>query len=195
MAVGDGIDETHPAGFARIDVVAREHHREGLLDADEARQQLGAAAAGQQAEHHLGQGQARLFMVGRDAVGAGQGHLQAAAHGRPVDGRHRRRVEGADPLDERMALIGESADLRRLGHRPQHLEVGAGDEGVFLPADEDDGLDPGILLNEVEDAVDGLQRLGRDRVDLCTRLVDPDDGNIAVFFYREVVISHGVREF
>ena len=35
-----------------------------------------------------------------------------------------------------------------------------GDEGVFLPADEDGGLDPGVLLNQVDDTADSLQRLG-----------------------------------
>ena len=72
----------------RAAVAAGGHHLQGGLDADYARQALGAAGAGQEAQRHFRQAQA-----GRrngDAVVGAERDLKAAAQGRAVDrGDHR----------------------------------------------------------------------------------------------------------
>ena len=73
----------HSSACLALNGRAGHDHLERLLDADDARQALGAAGAGQEAELDLRQAELR----GRhgDAVVAGQRHFEAAAERRAVD--------------------------------------------------------------------------------------------------------------
>ena len=53
------VDQAQASGFRRGHVAARGDHLQRVLDADHARQALGAAGAGQQAEGHFRQAEAR----------------------------------------------------------------------------------------------------------------------------------------
>ena len=115
---------------------------QGLGQAAEPGQALGAAGAGNQAQLYL-----RLphqDARGRHAEMAGHGQFQSAAQGRPVDGGHHRLgaifdavvkfVKGED-------LFAEGLDF---GGILDFGDVGAGHE-IFSGAGDDDGLDDRIL--------------------------------------------------
>jgi len=52
--VDEGVDKADPLRLVRIGVFAGEHEREGLLHPNQARKQLRAAPAGEEAKLHLG---------------------------------------------------------------------------------------------------------------------------------------------
>ena len=121
--------------------VALEHELERGFRADQARQALRAAGAGQQAELDLGQAELRLWR--RDAIVARQRELEAAAQRVAVDRRDvrfccRRRAQrsrrgsvlvsgvgsvlksltSAPPLKMPFAPVNTTAFTRRVGSRP-----------------------------------------------------------------------------
>ena len=113
-----------------------------------------AAAAGQQAQRHLGEADDQRPDVGGDAVVAGQRDLQAAAERGAVDG-------GDDGLAERLQLAQVGLDAldrceglaRVLRAEVDHaLEVTAGEEGLLRAGDDDAG--DRILLGDK--AFDGV---------------------------------------
>jgi hypothetical protein len=76
-------------------LAALQHQRQRLLGADEPRQALGAAGAGQQSEPRLRQAELDVAgIVGRDPVVTGQTELEAAAERGSVDGRGDRLAAG-----------------------------------------------------------------------------------------------------
>src|SRR5438067_1941662 len=74
VAVHDLVDEADLERFVGADRIAAHDHRQGLLRADYARQPLRAAGAGQQAELHLGQSEARVLHA--DAIVTRERHLE-----------------------------------------------------------------------------------------------------------------------
>ena len=96
------VHQSHLQCLLRPDVLAREDHLEGRLQAHQPRQSLRAGRRRQQPQLHLGKREDRLGMVGDDAVRAGQRHLEPAPQRRAVDGRdgrcaQRRRADPAAP--------------------------------------------------------------------------------------------------
>ena len=132
----------------------RQHVHERVLDAEHPHGAGDAAAAGQQAQRHLGEADDEALDVGGDAVVTRQRDLQAAAERGAVDGGDDRLAEGLQraqvPLD---ALDGaeELACVLRLG-LDHALEVTAGEEGLLRAGDDDAG--DRILLGDK--AFDGV---------------------------------------
>ena len=138
---------------------------------DQARQTLGAAAAGQDADQHLGQ--AHLGGGDGDAVVAGHRIFQAAAEGEAVDrGDHGLRT-GVQHV------VGAFPDRRALAAGAETADVGTGDEAAAV-AHQHHGLDRRdrrcAVFRECDDAL-GHPRA--ERVD--RRIVDDDDADFAVF--------------
>ena len=131
---------------------------------------LRAAGAGEQADLHLRQADARLVVVGGDAVMAGETKLEAAAERGAVDRRDERLAAGLDaPVELRQlaAFVEQKRGggllalaLRHVGEhaaeRFQQREIGAGAERVLARGD-DRALDRGIardLLDELRQLLD-----------------------------------------
>jgi len=106
--------------------------RAHLGQADQARQALRAAGAGQEAELHLGQAELRLARGRGHAVVAGQRDLQAAAEAAAVDGGDHRLREGLQAVHDRLAsarqLGGHMKRAER--HRDGSREHGGGSVGM-----------------------------------------------------------------
>ena len=121
FALEDGIDQAQFQGARGAHRFAAEHHLQGRLHADQARQALGAAGAGQQAQVDLRQSQPG---IGQGAAVMGRhGHLESAPQGVAVQGgyhRHRLRFDGLDDFGQAGGLRG----FAELG------DVGAGDESA-----------------------------------------------------------------
>ena len=92
--VGHDLDDQAPvARRLGVDVVAGEAHAAGPVDPDELGQPDRQAATGHDADPGVGVGEARPLR--RDEEVAAQGQLQAAGHGRPVDGADDRGARAA----------------------------------------------------------------------------------------------------
>ena len=133
------VDQAHRRGLVRRHVAARGHHLEGLARADDARQALRAAGAGQQAEVHLGQAAPRAGHG--DAVVGAQRHLEPAAERRAVDGgdhrlgralHHRLHVEQAGPL--RVAPPNSVMSAPAMNVRPSQIRTMAVAAGSAIAA-------------------------------------------------------------
>ena len=84
VAGDDVINDAQILRHGAGDGVAGKDEAEGLLRAHEAGQALGAAGAGQEAQLHFRQAHGRLRR--NHAVVGAEGHFQATAEGRAVDG-------------------------------------------------------------------------------------------------------------
>ena len=100
------------------------------LGTDQVRHQPGAAPAGHQAEHHLGQAEGRR-RVADGAVGAVQRHLEATAEGEAVDEAERRLAALAELAEDRVPELGDDAYAVR---------AAAGDRGQVGPGGQDERL-------------------------------------------------------
>ena len=113
--------------------------------ADQARQQVGAAPAGQQAQEALGE-RDRGHARGDRPVRAVQRELEAAAERRAVHERERRHAQLAEPPEHR---VPEPADGQRLVPRadqrgPGQVRADREDERLAGDADRGDTLFPGL---------------------------------------------------
>ncbi len=143
-------------------------HFSGLNRANDARQALGAAGAGQQAQLDFGQAEFRLGIA--DAVVCAQRNLQAAAECSAVDGsdyRHRCAFHGV--------LHGrQGGTARRLA---EFADIGAGNEGA-AGAHQHSRSDGAVSSHGGKRAGQPVAHIGRQGVH--RRRIDGDDGNIAI---------------
>ncbi len=137
---GEFVDDAPFLRLARAERRSGQNDVERLLDADEPRQPLRAAGAGNEAE--LDFGQAAFRRRGGDAIMRGQRHLEPAAERRPVQRRHDR-LRGVLDRIEHIRQIGRGGRLAEFGN------VGAGDEGAS-GAYDDDRLDGGVCLRRLD---------------------------------------------
>src|SRR5439155_2536789 len=98
------VDESDLQCFLSADVLAGEDHVKRVAHADETRQSLGAAAAGNDAELHLGEREDRLGMIGADAIRTGERELESRAETRTVNRRHDRRGRLLDEIEDAMRV-------------------------------------------------------------------------------------------
>ena len=131
------ISSTMPSASASrgADRVAGDDHPQRLFRADQARQALGPAGAGQQAELDLGQADPRRRRG--DPEMAGERHLEAAAQRRAVQRRD-------DRLRHRLDLGDDLAEARGLRRLAEFGDVGAGEKGA-PGAGDDDRLDGRVV--------------------------------------------------
>ena len=151
VGVDDEVDQTELLRAVRLELLPGQHHVERRRRADQLGQPLRAAAAGQQANHHLGQAEDGLGVGGGDAVGARQRDLQPAAEARPVDRRNPRlgALHLLEPVHALLPLARDGLDLARRGAAEalNHLDVGARDERPRLRRDEHRRADRRVVLD------------------------------------------------
>ncbi len=173
---GGGRHRVHHAelqGLRRLQRLAAEQDGTSLLDADQARQALRAACAGQQAEVHFGQADAGVLR--QHTVVAGQRHFEAAAQGQAVDGTGHWFAAGLQPAQQTAQILAQLGALlcADAGGEAVHqvLDVGAGDEGAGLARGDDGALDGGI-------AGQGLHRGGEVALELRGEHVHRPAGDV-----------------
>ena len=181
--LGEFVDHAPFLGLARAKRRPGQNDVQRLLDADQPRQALRAAGAGDKAELDLGQ--AAFGRRNRDAIMRGQRHLEPAAERRPMQ-RGDHRLRGVLDSIEDLGKVGRGRGLAEFGN------VGAGDEGPPV-ADDNDRLDRavrlGLLDAPIEAVADGLRqsvhrrRVDRDQRDfaLNRKVGDRIDGGHGVF--------------
>src|SRR5262249_4317769 len=107
---------------------------EGLGEADEPRQALRAADAGEETELHLGEAEHGLGIVAAHPRAATERELEAAAQAGAVDGGD----DGHQPaeiFETLQRLLTALRELRRLGgraHRLEHIDVSTDEKAVLL---------------------------------------------------------------
>ena len=167
VAVDHAVEDAVLGCLRGADGVAVHDHGERLLHTREAGQALGAAGAGREAQRHLRL--ADLGLPARDAVVAGERHLQRAAEAVAAErGDHRL----GRPLDRR-----DHVAERRLALRPRLAEranVGAGKRALARAA-QDHRLDRIVRLGLRQPRQDRARHAGAHRVH--RRVVDGDDAD------------------
>ena len=161
VAFDDRVNEVHVVRGLGGDRLARQNHVERMPKVHDARQPLGAAGAGNDAEGEFRQTEARV-LVGH-AIMAGERELGSRAERGAVHGRHHR--TGA-VLDQPQHLV----EAGRRYSRVEFLDVGAGDEGSPRAA-EHDRLDvrpaleigKGLLQSRAHPAIHRIDRRVVDR--------------------------------
>ncbi|MCY1423048.1 hypothetical protein D9M71_387530 [compost metagenome] len=129
-AFRDSIENADQTGAVGVQLVAGKHDVERRLGADQARQALGAASAGQQTEVDFRQADAGIRRA--DAITAGQCQLQATAESQFADGGDQRLV------DLRQARQQARESGRCAGGRAARLtDIGAGAEQAIEAIQDD----------------------------------------------------------
>ncbi|MNZ86634.1 hypothetical protein D3C78_1054600 [compost metagenome] len=152
------VDQTQFEGARGVQRLAGEDGFQGGFGADQARQALGAAGTGNQAEGDFRQAEARLGLG--DPVAAGHGQLQATAEGEAAD-RGDHRLGAGGQLDEQIgqARRGGEVGTAELG------DIGAGAEGQVAAIDHHGldrrvgtGLAEGGLQLQAQGVAEGVDR-------------------------------------
>ena len=168
VAARDLVDETVGERLLAADRVAHRAHLERLGHADHARQPLGAAGAGEQADLDFGLAVLRLGVA--HAVVRAHRDLEPAAERGAVNGRDHR----LGAVLHRVLHFAQAGAARRL---VELADVGAGDESAAL-AREHDRLDVGVrdrLLHALGEALADVPGQSVDR-----RVVDQKKTDIAL---------------
>ena len=134
IALDHGVEQAERLGLHGRDRLAAEDHVERGRDPDHARQALGAAGAGRDAQLDLRLAEPRRGVA--DPVMAAQGQLEPAAHGDAVDRSH-------DRLRAVLGRLDHRPQVRVLGRRAELADVGAAGEAAPAP-DQHQGLDLGV---------------------------------------------------
>jgi hypothetical protein len=178
-------DDAQFAGPDGADALAAADHFGGQGRADDARQPLRAAPAGE--EPHLDLGKADVgFRVGAgDPEVKAQGHLQPAAHAGALDGRHGGIGQGFKAGDDFEAALGNLPGLFRSDLAAAQLfEVGAGDEHARLAAAQDEAAQVGPATQLPENGLELRQHRLAQGVGPAARLVERDDGDVPVLDFQ-----------
>ena len=181
----DLIDEPRLLRLLRADVLPGEDHVERGLHPDAPRQALRATGAGDQPELDLGKGEDRLRRVRREAIRGGERELEPTAETGALDRDDERDTSRLDPPHHR---VPEGARLRGIVGAPKGeelIDVGAGDEGPRLPADEHRRADRLVLLEQREISGELLDHRRGELVDRFPREVEGEDGDPVLHTERE----------
>ncbi len=198
------VDDLEHLGLRHAVLVALEQKLQRVGGRHHARDALGAAGAREQSDLHLGQAQPRAFVVGGDAVMAGETQLEPAAERRAVDRRHPRLAARLQPPAEHRpfaALLEQERRGRLLAARfcrlgivaavdLQHGEVGAGAERVLAGGD-DRTLDGGVARDGLDDGGEFLRYLAVDDVHRAPGRVPGDERDaVGVDVELEIDVGH-----
>jgi hypothetical protein len=190
--LADGIHQAKPLGAPRIDGAASEHQGHRLRGIHQAREARGATETGMQAEHHLGEAEARA--IDGDARLAGERHLQAAAEAEAVDDRDRRQPQRLEAIDHRMRAADFGFDGLRIAGAAKRVDVGAGDEaGCFRRADDEARRTLAFQLGQ--DMIELFHHIGGERVGAGAFAVEQQPGDaVGVAGQFEIAVgAHRVR--
>ena len=160
VALGDRIGDAERQRLLGLDLPPARRQIDGVAQADQARQALRAAGAGNEAELDLGQADPRLGV--EHARVAGQRQLEAAAERRAMDRGDHRLFRGLDDRQD----VRQRRGQRRLA---KFADVGASDEGAPLAGD-DHRLDRRVGVSRADRARQALANRLRGGVD--RRIVD-----------------------
>ena len=151
----DLVDEADAIGLLRADHLSGEDQLQRASLADQPRQTLRSAAAGNEPERDFGLAEFRGLH--RDPDGAGHRRLAAAAEREAVDRRDHRLAEVFDEIED---LLSEPAGLLGLERRDlrELADVGAGDERLVAGAGQDDAADRRVVASVLERASAGRTR-------------------------------------
>ncbi len=158
-------------------VCAVQDDRERRRDADQARQALGAAGAGQQPQLDLRQAETRALVA--DPVVAAERQLEPAAHRRAVD-------RGDDRFRAVLGGVDHLAQVRGLEGLAELLDVGTAGETAST-ADQHHGLDVRVFECLHEMFRHALAHRRAHRVD--RRIVKEDDPDRSTLFVADQ-LSH-----
>ena len=190
----DLVDEADLLGCLRLAPLALEEHlHERLLQAEHARGAHDATGAGQQAEGDLGQADLAALGVECDAVVTGQCDLEAAAERGAVDRCGDRLAHGLEATEGRLDARDLLLEALRVGggRLDDHVEVGAGEEGL-LRARHDDASDVVLLgLEAIKRGLEGGDEGVVEGVGTATWVVHRQgDDVVGVLLPAEHVVAH-----
>src|SRR6185503_12319690 len=162
----------------RAYVAAGENHVERGLEADAPRQSLRAAHPWNDAELHFRQRQRRSWMVGRDAVAAGQRQLEAGAQAGSMDRGDDGRAQLFHSLQQILPEPAHALGVRGRFEFLELLDVGARDERIGLAGDQYYSFNERILIDAQDDAFELADEGGAERVHGLAGFVDGDDEDV-----------------
>ena len=172
--------------LARPKPFALQDHFQRPPQADDARQPLRAAPAGQQTEPHFGQAELRVRPVEDEAVIAGQGKLETPAETGAVDRGQSRHGQRGELVEEALALGRQGLGRGGVGDFEEAVQVGAGEEAGRLAAADDEQRQPGLRGDGVEGGVEVGQHPAGDDVVRLAGHVDLEEGAaVAVLLDRD----------
>ncbi len=158
----DPVDQAQALGLVGDDGAAGHHELDGVGRSNPAQQQLGSAAAGDQAEGRLGKPEHRS--VAHDEDAAAEGDLECAAQRITVDGGHERLRRVGHPGHRLVDARQEVRCPRVGGECRQGREVGAPAEGAGLPRGEDQAAHDGSREHGIHDDPQLVEHAGVDDV-------------------------------
>ena len=164
----DLVDDAGGLRLFRRQGLALQDQRQGGCGADHARQALGAATAGQQADLGFRQAELGLGVVGHKARVAGQRHFKAAAERRAGDGSRNRLAAGFHAAQLHvegdvafihglhLVLFGPAASATA-GIGPHHGQISTGAERTLAGGEHEalDGIVRCHLLDDVGEVLHG----------------------------------------
>ena len=159
----DFVDQALCLCCSRIERLTLNDHHRCILQANQARRPLCAAATGQQAHHDLWHTKLNFRMVNNDAIMACQSQLKPAAQGKSIQrashwpgrslagtqvlGRLTARFHFAQQCVQRKCLVKSFFGAVRL-RATQHSQVRAGQETGFLARGNDRAFN-GVVVREI----------------------------------------------
>ena len=143
----------------RIDGLAGQQQVERGGRADEPRQALDAAPAGNDPQHHFGEAEPRSRLVDDDAIPARERQFQAAAQTETANERQRRILDVSEPLERVPAALDDRDRAGLVLHAAEFVDIGAGNEAVRLAGTYHETLRR-IAIEEIERLVQFGQHCG-----------------------------------
>ncbi len=190
------IHQAQVQGFARRNRLAAEQHAQAGGGADQARQPLRTASAGQQAQFDFRQPQLDRWIVSDHTGVAGHANFKSPAQRQAVDGGDEglgtqlQPPEQASEMTEQFAQFVGAAAARSLGEHLDHLEVGAGQERG-LTRGQHHRPDRGIGLGLRDDPLQRVHQLPGENIHRPPRHVDAGEKNpVGVEFGADTGLPH-----
>ncbi len=171
------VHDAKPERLGRALHFARKDDVEGRARADQPRQALAAARAGQDAELDFREADLGLGMVAGNAIGARQRELEAAAQAPAVNAHRDGFAEIRNAIDQLLPFGREPLRLGGVGEGDELLDVGAGDEIVGLARKQGHGFDTRVPGEPFERRAKLRLHGGGDGVDRFAGDVERDDGD------------------
>src|SRR5688500_12539258 len=178
------VEQPHVQRLLRADVPSGEYHVERVPKPRELSKPLRASPTRNEPEHDLGKREHRLRMIGSDAPGARHRRLEAAPQAGAMNRRDHRGAELLQAVQQRLPVERQSLRVIGRANLQKLLDVGAGDEGVGLAAQQNRRVNRGITLEPAHELDEILLHGAVELVHRLVRKIHGDDGDAVLDLHR-----------
>src|SRR5450759_4124877 len=179
------IDQPEVERFLGADLLAGENQVQRIGEPDSPRQPLCSARTGDQSQLNFRETEDGSWMIGRNAIVAGERSLESSAQTCAMYRRDYRHPKVFDGIEQHLTIPAQPLSVCRSLELQKLFDIGARNPNVWFATDEHRGVDGRVALESAHQRDELVLHCAVQLVDRLVREIERDDGDAVGDLDRE----------